>query len=125
MSTFHLYTAADGETRIVPHETPLAEYSSSRLSPRHHQSEPVPVGKMVFFKFLPGTAGEWHRAPRRQYLILRGGQLEITPSGGPAHTLQPGDAVLIEDTTGKGHLTRTLSPEGATGVMVHLAGEPG
>ena len=66
MSTFRLYTDADGETHIETHAHALAEYAKSRVTPRHEQSEPVFVGRMVFFHFLPGTAGDWHTAPRRQ-----------------------------------------------------------
>ncbi len=125
MSTLRLYTDARGETHIETHEAPLAIYTSSRVNPPHEQSEPQEMARLVFFHFQPGTEGQWHTAPRRQYLMLQSGELEITPSAGEVRTLRPGDMLLIEDTTGKGHLTRTLGREGARGVFVHLAGQPG
>ena len=124
MSILRLYTDAAGETHIEEHEPSLAVYMASRVHPPHEQSEPQAVTRLVFFHFRPGTAGEWHTAPRRQYLILQSGELEINPSEGAARILRPGDIVLIEDTTGKGHLTRTTGPDGARGVFVHLAEEP-
>ena len=125
MSHYRLYTGDDGETHIEAHEPALATYALSRVDPPHEQAESEPMARLVFFHFLPGTAGEWHTAPRRQYLFLQAGELEVTPSGGEAHTLRPGDSVLIEDTTGKGHLTRASPSEGARGAFVHLAGEAG
>ncbi len=123
MKTLRLYTDAEGETHIDEQNITLAVYAASRVKPPLEQSDPQAVGRLVFFHFRPGTAGDWHTAPRRQYLILQSGELEITPSVGAARTLRAGDSMLIEDTAGKGHLTRTLGSNGARGVFVHLAEE--
>ena len=39
-------------------------------------------------------------------MIILSGQLEIGLGDGSKHLFGPGDARLVEDTTGKGHTTR-------------------
>ena len=58
------------------------------------------------------TAGDydlsWHPAPRRQYIINLDGGVQITASDGQARTIGAGEVVLVEDTTGKGHLSKSV-----------------
>jgi hypothetical protein len=49
----------------------------------------------------------WHRAPRRQYVISLAGGISITASDGETRHIGAGEIVLVEDTTGKGHITRS------------------
>ncbi len=53
----------------------------------------------------PGVLQDWHPAPQRQFVIILSGQLEIGFEDGSTKTFGPGDARLVEDTTGKGHTT--------------------
>ncbi|MEC7748489.1 MAG: hypothetical protein VX572_06030, partial [Chloroflexota bacterium] len=47
-------------------------------------------------------------APRRQYVICISGGIEIGLGDGSTHVFGPGDARLVEDTTGQGHTTKTV-----------------
>ena len=49
-------------------------------------------------------------APQRQFAINLTGELEVEVSDGARRRLGPGDLVLLEDTHGKGHVTRLLEP---------------
>ena len=51
---------------------------------------------------------EWHTGPRRQYVITLSGRAELEVAGGKKVDAGPGHINLIEDTTGKGHITRNL-----------------
>jgi hypothetical protein len=51
---------------------------------------------------------DWHPAPRRQYIINLDAGVEITASDGEARKIGAGEVVLVEDTTGKGHLSKAL-----------------
>ena len=51
---------------------------------------------------------DWHPAPRRQYIINLDAGVEITASDGQARKIGAGEVVLVEDTTGKGHLSKAL-----------------
>jgi hypothetical protein len=59
---------------------------------------------------LIGGDSDWggdvpHPAPVRQFLVVLVGRAEITASDGSSRQFDPGDLVLIEDTSGKGHST--------------------
>ena len=56
----------------------------------------------------PGnTTMDFHNAPRRQYVVLLSGQMEIETGLGEKRTLSTGDVLIAEDLTGKGHITRS------------------
>jgi uncharacterized cupin superfamily protein len=59
----------------------------------------------------PGVIQDWHPAPQRQFVIILSGQLEIGFEDGSKKVFWPGDARLVEDTTGKGHTTIALGNE--------------
>ena len=64
---------------------------------------------------------DWHPAPRRQYVIILSGQLEIGLGDGTTRRFGPGDARLVEDTTGQGHTTRVVSDEPVVMGIIPLA----
>jgi quercetin dioxygenase-like cupin family protein len=56
-----------------------------------------------------GQGGDqWHTAPRRQYIICLTGEAEFTAGSGEVRRLKPGGVILVEDTTGQGHITRSV-----------------
>jgi hypothetical protein len=59
----------------------------------------------------PGRVADWHTAPRRQYVITLSGHGELEISGGKKISVGPGSINLVEDVTGKGHITRTVGNE--------------
>jgi uncharacterized cupin superfamily protein len=59
----------------------------------------------------PGVLQDWHPAPQRQFVIILSGQLQIGFEDGSTEVYGPGDARLVEDTTGKGHTTIALGDE--------------
>ena len=65
---------------------------------------------------------DWHPAPRRQYVIIVSGQLEIGLGDGTTRRFGPGAARLVEDTTGQGHTTRVVSDEAVVMGIIPLAG---
>jgi quercetin dioxygenase-like cupin family protein len=54
----------------------------------------------------PDSVVVWHTAPRPQYVITLSGQGELEVSGGKKIRVEPGYMDLVEDTTGKGLITR-------------------
>ncbi len=57
------------------------------------------------------TVTDWHPGPRRQYVITLSGHGEIEVADGRRVAVGPGHIELIEDTTGKGHITRVVGNE--------------
>jgi hypothetical protein len=69
----------------------------------------------------PGRVSDWHTAPRRQYVITLSGHGELELSGGQRVSVGPGNIELVEDTTGKGHITRTVGTEDRVTIQVPLS----
>jgi hypothetical protein len=63
----------------------------------------------------------WHRGPARQFVITLSGRSEVEVSGGVHVMTSPGHINLIEDTTGKGHITRNFGPEDRIALTIPLA----
>jgi hypothetical protein len=68
----------------------------------------------------PGADG-WHTGPARQFVITLSGNSEVEVSGGVHVLAGPGHINLIEDTTGKGHVTRNFGPEDRIALTIPLA----
>jgi quercetin dioxygenase-like cupin family protein len=59
---------------------------------------------------VPSANADWHRGPRHQYVITLLGTGEVEVSGGEKIPVGPGSIDLIDDTAGKGHITRNFTP---------------
>jgi quercetin dioxygenase-like cupin family protein len=109
--TFRLYTGADGQSHVDPVE--LAQ------APEWTKGLPA---KQISFRLWPrGEFLDWHPAPRRQFVIILSGRLEIGLGDGSKHVFGAGDARLVEDTTGRGHTTRVVGDEPCLTATVPLA----
>ena len=69
----------------------------------------------------PGRVNDWHTASRRQYIITLSGHAELVLSGGQTLKVGPGDIELAEDTTGKGHITRTVGNEDRVSIAIPVS----
>ena len=103
MRLTRIFTGADGATHFEELEIPLVDAGSiGRLS------ETVPASGVVF-RETPGDYDyDWHPAPRRQYIVLLDGEIEITVGDGDTRRFRGGDVLLVEDTEGRGHRTRSV-----------------
>ncbi len=81
----------------------------------------LPVTGAELHRGLPGSVADWHTAPRRQYVITLTGQAEIEVAGGKKIAIQPGHIDLVEDVTGKGHITRVTGTEDRVTLWLPLA----
>ncbi len=111
MAIFRMYTGSDGHSHLEE-QTPSAHpVLAEERAAAHIQFREIPVS----------TAMSWHNAPRRQYVIVLAGQLEIGFKDGTTRRMNPGDATLAEDLTGSGHTTRVSSSTPAVAAIVPLA----
>ena len=103
MRLTRVFTGADGATHFGEVEVPLVDAGSiGRLS------EIVPASGVIF-RETPGDYDyDWHPAPRRQYIVLLDGEIEITVGDGDTRRFRGGDVLLVEDTEGRGHRTRSV-----------------
>jgi hypothetical protein len=63
----------------------------------------------------------WHNGPARQLVITLSGRSEIEVAGGVHVAAGAGHINLIEDTTGKGHITRNFGPDDRIALTIPLA----
>jgi quercetin dioxygenase-like cupin family protein len=68
----------------------------------------------------PSYDYHWHPAPQRQYIIMLEGELEVEAGDGTKRLFSPGDILLVEDTTGRGHRSRTTNNEVRKTIFVTL-----
>ena len=106
-----IYTCAGGLS--------CAEEVPMKLSQRG-VSEMMKASGAEFSRRPPGPVSDWHVGPRRQYVITLSGRAELTVGNGTKVSVGPGHITLIEDTTGKGHLTQNLGPDDRIVVTIPL-----
>jgi quercetin dioxygenase-like cupin family protein len=75
---------------------------SGRVSTR------LPATGIIFREVPPDYDLDWHPAPRRQYIINLDGGVQITASDGESRIIKAGEVLLVEDTHGKGHLSKSV-----------------
>lgn len=102
-------------TRIWADESGESHYQDIEMvltpsGPLGRMSTPLPVASMILRENEPGYDYDWHVAPRRQYIVMLAGSVEIQVSDGESRTFGPGDIIQMEDVTGKGH--KSWSPDG-------------
>jgi len=71
-------------------------------------SERLPATGIIFREVPASYDLDWHPAPRRQYIINLDAGVRITASDGDAREIGAGEVVLVEDISGKGHLSQAL-----------------
>src|SRR5690349_17986062 len=103
MRIHHLYEDAEGISHFRDIEVEWVEDRPFRkLSAR------LPATGIIFRQTSGDYDLDWHPAPRRQYIINLDAGVEITASDGQSRIIGAGEVILVEDTTGKGHLSKAV-----------------
>jgi hypothetical protein len=101
MRLHNLYTDSDGQSHFRDIEVEwIEERRGSKLSKR------LPATGIIFRETQAEHDIDWHPAPRRQYIINLDAGVKITASDGESRIIGTGEVILVEDTTGKGHLSQ-------------------
>ena len=116
--TYHrIYADAQGGSHLDVVTVKQSLASAAPPAAPFYVSEDRPASRYRFYTFEPGWIGELHPAPTRQFLALMSGAVEVETTDGTVRRFGPGDLVLLEDTSGKGHLTRNIG-DGYTTFLV-------
>ena len=111
LSYVRVYTGTDGITHFADEQLTL---TSSGASGAEAQLTVSPIGDVkgaTFASLKAGVTEDWHVAPRRQFMVVIRGTVELSVADGQKRRFVPGQFVLLEDTTGKGHVTHIPGPE--------------
>jgi len=71
--------------------------------------KPLPIDSVIASSIAQGVE-DWHKAPAKTFTINVIGDIEAQVGDGTRVKIGKGDLVYLEDLTGKGHVTRLLTP---------------
>ena len=108
MSIYRVYPTDDGESHIE--EVDLANYPELKAL--------MHVAQVGIHEFPELRLMDFHPLTERRLIIHLRGEVELELSDGSKQIFGPGDARLMEDTTGRGHTHRDLSPNTATLILL-------
>ena len=85
----------------------------------------IAEGPLRFRRFEPELHMDWHAAPRRQFIVITSGAMEITATDGTARAFPAGSILLADDGGSKGHLTRAANGKSCGFFTIPCLGIPG
>ena len=104
MRIHNLYADAHGASHFRDIDVEWVEETrGGKLSRR------LPATGIIFRQVPPTYDLDWHPAPRRQYIINLDNGVRITASDGESRVIGAGEVILVEDITGKGHLSKAVN----------------
>ena len=103
MKITRLYADVDGESHFEDVEV---EFEATTRSGK--ESARKPATGIIFREAAADYDLDWHPAPRRQYIINLNASVQLTTSDGESRRVNAGEVMLVEDTWGKGHLSKAV-----------------
>ena len=115
MKITRVYSGDDGESYFEDMEIDLVERGAiGSLSKLFDATG-------ILFRTTDGDYElDFHCAPRRQFVINLDGSVELETGDGSKRVLGPGDVLLAEDTTGRGHISRSVDGRPRRSMFVTL-----
>jgi hypothetical protein len=123
MKITRLFADTEGESHMEDIEVEMKAVDFAPPAPPLNLSRFMEATRFAFLHAPVGWEGDWHPAPRRQLMIYVTGHVEGETSDGERRQFGPGSAVLVEDTTGKGHRSRVVGTDDVVMAVVQLKEE--
>lgn len=114
-----LYADDAGESHFEEIEFEMSSVQYAPPAPALDISAPLEALSCFWFRFPKGWDDAAHPTPRRQLFVMLEGEVEGWTSTGDTRIFRPGDRLLMDDLTGKGHGARPLNGE-ATALVIAL-----
>ncbi len=115
MKATRLYTGTDDETHFEEIDYEL--FDSGKIG---RLSEKIPVKEMLLRETDGNYNYDFHPAPQKQFIILLNGEIEIETGLGEKRRFKAGDILLVEDTTGRGHRTKSIDGKLRRSIFITL-----
>jgi hypothetical protein len=116
MKLTRVYSGDDGESHFEDLEIPLTQ----RGGPIGAISQLESATGVLFRETEGDYDYDFHNAPRRQYVINLDASVEIEVGDGTKRVLGPGEILLAEDTTGRGHISRAVDGKKRRSLFITL-----
>jgi len=115
-----IYCDAADESHFEDVSVKLAPVDFAPPAPPLNIADPIAAERMILCYIPRAWIGDWHPAPKSQFYFQLSGRLEITVSDGEVREFSAGSIILIDYTSGIGHVTKTIGDEAVHGVFVQL-----
>jgi hypothetical protein len=115
MKVIRFQATPEGESRFQEVDIPITEPRKDNFGFTMHMSGTFASPSVRVVELPVGLDQGWHNAPARQIVVLLQGRMEVGTSDGQKKQWGAGTAVIADDITGKGHVTRVV--EGPALVM--------
>lgn len=115
MKAVRIYTKENGKSAFEDFDIDITDSGDIGSLSRTY-----PVSGIIFRETQGDYDYTWHNAPKRQFILMLDGQVDITSGEGETRRFKTGDILLAEDTTGKGHISRAVDGEKRRSVFVIL-----
>lgn len=120
LSFSRLVPESDGESRFEAIAIPVTLQNFAPPAQPFSVS-PLSQATQCGFLHIPvGWVGEMHPSPMRMWIFVLEGEMQFEASNGEARRIAPGSALLLEDTVGRGHVSRVLGSRPVTLAVVRL-----
>ena len=109
-----LYT--DSAKDVTHFRTDMLEWSGDPSSagasvPATTTTKLFPATQIGYVRIPTGYHADWHPAPRKQYVMVLRGKMEVEAGDGEKREFTPGSVLLVTDVSGRGHKTNALGDE--------------
>jgi hypothetical protein len=113
MKCLRIYATPDGESHFDEVELPITEKVTVAPGAKSFQRSKRYLASGVEFTQIPAGMPQvdWHTVPARVLVVRLTGAAEYETSDGGVRHVSAGEFVLVEDTYGKGHMSRHSSHE--------------
>jgi hypothetical protein len=115
MQITRVYSGEDGESHFEDVEIALANAGDIGALSRLEDATGI-----VFRQTEADYQYDFHPAPRRQYVINLDAAVEVEVGDGSKRLIGPGEVLLAEDTTGRGHISRAVGGRPRRSILVTL-----
>ena len=120
MKCLRIYATPDGESHFGEVELPTTKRSVHPDAVPFEITASYPASRVRITRIPAGMREvAWHRVPDSVLTVRLDGSVEYETSDGEVRHVQAGSFVLVEDTHGKGHLSRH-SAEAQTVIWISL-----
>ena len=112
MRITRIYADESGESRFADAEIQMASATLFPHLPPFRMCAFGGKGDIKLFSTPPAfRVHDFHTAPTRQFAVALNGTVEYETSDGEIRRQAPGNVVLVEDTQGRGRITRFADGE--------------
>jgi len=106
-----LYTGSDAKTHFKDDYLPWELFPDTPTDFGHVTTPLQKATDIGFVRLSAGRRSDWHPAPRKQFIMVLTGIMELEAGDGQKRTFKPGNVLLVTDVEGEGHRTNVLGDQ--------------